>query len=228
MANTALQPPHEDGAPKGNPPVAAERVRDRDEAALIVDAPDRLFRRKPARDRFVQKETDDLAVAAADLLPNDHAEAVGNLAKPQRALDRVVIGRAHNVQSGGLDRGGLRRKGRAAIRRVLAVRMHIDLDLAHAVPCFTRPRAYASSTIARMRSRNRDTSKRRAERRSSSTSHARCSTRTTASANASASAVATSAASIPSRTISRAPPAASATTRAPDSSASPHPAPNSP
>src|SRR5687767_738840 len=207
--------------------IAAEWVRHGDETALIVDTRDRLFRGQAARDLLLEEETDDLAVPATDFLTDDHPKAVGQLAEPQRALDRVVIGRADDVQPRGLDRGGLPLQRRAAVGRVLAVRMHIDLDLAHAVPCSVRPRACASPTIARMRSRNRDTSKRRAELRSSSTSHARCSTRSTASVKASTSGVATSAPSIPSRTISCAPPAASATTGAPDASASTHTIPKS-
>src|SRR5206468_8030647 len=209
------------------PAIAAERMRHRDEATLIVDPRDRLLRAEVARDRLFQEQTDDLAIAAADLFADDHAEAVGELAQAQRALDRVVVGRAHDVQPSRLDRRRLHAERRAAVRRVLAVRVHVDLDLAHAIPRVLRPRACASSTTLRMRSRNRDTSKRRAERHNSSTSHARCSTRSTASANASASAVATSAPSIPSRTISGAPPAASATTGAPDASASTHTIPKS-
>src|SRR5438309_7495644 len=209
------------------PAIAAERVGHRDQATLIVDPPDRLFCAQVARDRFLQEQTDDLPVAAADFLADDDAEAVGELAQTQRALDRVVVGGAHDVQTGRLDGGGLRAERRSAIGRVFAVRVHVDLDLAHAIPRVLRPRACASSTTLRMRSRNRDTSKRRAERHNSSTSHARCSTRSTASANASGSAVATSAPSIPSRTISGAPPAASATTGAPDASASTHTIPKS-
>src|SRR5438552_647518 len=92
------------------PAIAAERMRHRDEATLIVDPRDRLLRAEVARDRLFQEQTDDLAIAAADLFADDHAEAVGELAQTQRALDRVVVGRAHDVQPSRLDR----RRPRAA------------------------------------------------------------------------------------------------------------------
>src|SRR5688572_11278491 len=118
--------------------IAAEWVRYRDETALIVDTRDRLFRGQAARDLLLEEETDDLAVPAADFLTHDHPKAVGQLAEPQRALDRVVIGRADDVQPRGLDRGGLPLERRAAVGRVLAVRMHVDPQLLGAVVTHAR------------------------------------------------------------------------------------------
>src|SRR6185503_12416473 len=115
-------------APDVIEPVAAERMRHGDDAALLVDASDRLLRREVARHGLLEEEADDLAVSARDLLAHDHAHAVGDLAEAERALDGVVIGRAHDVDARGHKGRGLRLQGRAAVRRVLAVRVHIDLD----------------------------------------------------------------------------------------------------
>src|SRR5205085_6453704 len=58
-------------------------------------------------------DLDDLAVARRDLLADHDPEAVGLLAEPERTLDRVVIGRAHDVEAGGLDRERLDSDGRS-------------------------------------------------------------------------------------------------------------------
>src|SRR5205807_813322 len=150
--------PLERRAPDVVQPVPAEGMRHRHDAALIVDARDGVLGREVARDGLLEEEPDDLAIAAGDLLADDHADAVGDLTHPERSLDRVVIGRAHDIDTGRPQSGQLRLERRATVGAVLAVRVHVELDAAHAG---VRPLSNDVWTIARMRSRNRDTSKRR-------------------------------------------------------------------
>src|SRR3954471_4411714 len=58
-----LPEPLECGALDVIQPVPAEGVRNRHDAALIVDALDRLLAREAARDRSFEEQPDDLAVA---------------------------------------------------------------------------------------------------------------------------------------------------------------------
>src|SRR6202007_647129 len=54
--------------------IAAEGVRHRSDATLLVDARDGVLRREITRDRLLEEEADDLAVAARHLLAHDHAQ----------------------------------------------------------------------------------------------------------------------------------------------------------
>src|SRR5712692_2662537 len=108
--------------------IAAEGMGHRDEPALIFDALDGLLSGEIARDRPFQEQSDDLAVARRHFLADDHTKPVGDLPEPQSALDGVVIRRAHHVDPRRLERPRLRREGRAAVGRVLAVGMHVESD----------------------------------------------------------------------------------------------------
>ena len=103
-------------------------MRHRHEPALRVDAVDRLLGREVALDGLLEEQPDDLALAGRDLLADDHPEAVREVAEAERALDSVVVRREDDVEAGGLDRERLHGDRCPAVRRVLAVRVHVDLD----------------------------------------------------------------------------------------------------
>src|SRR2546430_2509210 len=104
------------GSPPGN------------EATLVVDARDGLLAAQVARDRAVEEEPDDLAVPRADLLTDDHTEAVLELPQSERAIDGVVIGRADHVDARGPNCPCLLGDRRAAVRRGLGVRVHVHAN----------------------------------------------------------------------------------------------------
>src|SRR5438309_11087479 len=86
------------------PAVPAEGMRHDDHSALLPDPRDRLLAGQVAGDLPIEEAADELAVTRADLLPHDDSETVGHLAQPQRARDRVVVGRADDVDAGRTDR----------------------------------------------------------------------------------------------------------------------------
>src|SRR5690349_11146272 len=101
-------------------------MRHDDNAALIVDARDRLLTRSIARHRMFQEEADDLPVARADLLSDDHAKPVRHLAQPQRALDGVVVRRADDIDGRVAQGPRLLCEGSPAIGRILGMRVRVD------------------------------------------------------------------------------------------------------
>ena len=103
-------------------------MRHDDHAALLAYPGDRLLAGEVARDLALEEEPDQLAVARADLLADDDAEALSHLAQPERAGDDVVVGRADDVEARRTDRPGLFRERRAAVGRVLRMRVHVDAD----------------------------------------------------------------------------------------------------
>src|SRR5438552_4891820 len=115
-------------SPQVIPAVPAERMRHDDHAALLAYPGDRLLAGEVARDLALEEEPDQLAVARADLLADDDAEALSHLAQPERAGDDVVVGRADDVEARRTDRPGLFRERRAAVGRVLRMRVHVDAD----------------------------------------------------------------------------------------------------
>src|SRR5712691_5918504 len=214
-------------APHVVPPIDAEGVRDDHHSALVVDARDRLFAAQIARDGALEEEADDLAVTRADLLPDDDAKTLGELAQPQPAVDGVVVRGADDVDAGRTHAASLLGERRATVRRSLAVRVHVHANTLRLGSYGALPFSSASWTTARTRSRNRDTSKRRAESRSAFGSKRARSARRTPSAKARGSGTSTRTPSSPSRTMSKMPPAASATTGAPEARASTHTMPKS-
>src|SRR5207245_11278978 len=66
----------------------------------------------------------------ADFLPHDHSEAIGHFTEAERAVDRVVIGGADDVEARGAYGPRLLGERRAAVRRGFAVGVHVDPDLA--------------------------------------------------------------------------------------------------
>src|SRR6266550_1528864 len=114
---------------------------------LAVDTGDRLFAAQVSRDGALEKEPDDLAVTRADLLTDDHAKAVGELAQSESAIDGVVVGRADDVDARGTHRAGQLRDRRATVRRGLAVRVHVHANtLRVASYQAARPVGVASAT----------------------------------------------------------------------------------
>src|SRR5688500_14061850 len=181
-------------------PVARERMRDAHEPALFPDTGDRLLAGQPWGDRSFEEETNDVAVGARDLLADDEPVAVRELAQPQRAPDRVVIGREHDVEAGLLDARSLDADRREAVRRCLAVRVHVDADPPRGHVRIPSPGALplvARATIARMRCSNNGRSKRRADARRDEASKPVRSASRTAAANASGVASSTSRPSTP-------------------------------
>ena len=80
---------------------AVERVRDADQAALLVDRGRRRLGRAPGRHGALQEQADEVAAGRPDLLANDHGERGrlirrglrgGQVACPQRAVDALVVG----------------------------------------------------------------------------------------------------------------------------------------
>src|SRR3989442_4385542 len=108
--------------------VPAERVRHDDHAALLAYPGDRLLTGEVAWGLALEEEPYQLAVARADLLADDDAEALRHLAQPERTGDDVVIGRADDVEARRTDRPGLFRERRAAFGGGLPMRMHVDAD----------------------------------------------------------------------------------------------------
>src|SRR5438552_2245178 len=141
-------------------------MRDDDKPALVVDTRDRLFPGQIARDGALEEQPDDLALTRADLLADDHTKAVRQLAQPEPSVDRVVVGRADHVDARRAHSACLLGDRRATVRRSLAVRVHVHADTLRLGVYAALPFSCASSTTVRTRSRNRDTSKRRAESRS--------------------------------------------------------------
>src|SRR5438105_2137228 len=110
---------------------APARVRSADVARGLPSSEplaDAVVPREVARDLALEEEPDQLAVARADLLADDDAEALSHLAQPERAGDDVVVGRADDVEARRTDRPGLFRERRAAVGRVLRMRVHVDAD----------------------------------------------------------------------------------------------------
>src|SRR2546430_8221845 len=202
-------------------------MRDDDKPALVVDARDRLCPGQIARHGALEEQPDDLALTRADLLADDHTKAVRQVGQPEPSVDRVVVGRADHVDARRAHSAGLLGDRRATVRRSLAVRVHVHADTLRLGVYAALPFSCASSTTVRTRSRNRDTSKRRAESRSAFGSKRARSARRTPSAKARASGTSTRTPSWPSRTMSNMPPPASATTGTPDASASTHTMPKS-
>src|SRR3954462_521931 len=99
---------------------AVERVRDVDEPALAADLRDRLLERHPARDLVLDEEADHLAlVGGLDLLGDDHLDAVGALARGERARDLVVVGHGDGAEAARLRRLEQRVDRRRAVGRVV-------------------------------------------------------------------------------------------------------------
>ncbi len=110
---------------------AVEGMGDVDEAALAPDLGDGLGQRHAARDLLLDEEADHLALAGGlDLLADDDldAEALGLLARLERAGDLVVIGDGDRAQAL-LARGRqqhLDRRG--AVAAVVRVHVQVDVD----------------------------------------------------------------------------------------------------
>jgi len=74
-------------------PEAVVRVRQADEATLIVDTLRRLDRTLAGRQRLLKVEADQVAVGRPDLLADDDGELRRrDLLRGQRAVDALVIG----------------------------------------------------------------------------------------------------------------------------------------
>src|SRR6266550_955092 len=88
----------EDGSAKMPAAVAAERVRDVRESALLVDQVDALIGGETGRDPLLEVEADELAVGGRDLFSDDHVKTGVHLAKAESTLDRVVVGDADRAE----------------------------------------------------------------------------------------------------------------------------------
>jgi hypothetical protein len=74
---------------------SVERVREIDDAALVVDRGDRVREREPSRDLLGQEEADHLALSVGlDLLAGDHRQrcVARELDSFERAAEDVVVG----------------------------------------------------------------------------------------------------------------------------------------
>src|SRR6267378_3614304 len=84
-----------------------ERVRGDGDAVLLVDGVDGRGRGHPGLDGPLEEETDDVAVAARDLLSDDHVQlrAAGRvLGRAQRAFDGVVVRDRDHVEADAMTR----------------------------------------------------------------------------------------------------------------------------